>query len=284
MGVRAKYVEIVNLGQWTLANLFRGFIAAEEHEVVSHLPNSPSTLSSSLPSTHGVPNSHDNSSRLRSPTLTTSIDRSPISPGHRKRALTGSFSGTRPPAASLVIPGLVSPAARPAVELDMPTDVFGSGSVEGKGSLLRSISCRAVGTPGGFSIGSMTSPGLSGEGISIASSVPNGNGGRDYFSPRKKTEQTIGGALASSGPGNGDREGSSPATKGQGTPSTPGGSFMGRIKIKNFGKKKAAEASMPAVQERAATPEDTVSLFPPYCFVSLAHELIRRLDAGTQEI
>lgn len=248
----------INLGQWTLANLFRGFIAAEEHEVISHLPNSPSTLSSSLPSTYGAPNSNDNANHLRSPTITTSIDRPPISPGHRKRALTGSFSGTRPPAASLVIPGLVSPAARPAVELDMPTDVFGSsGSIEGKESLLRSISGRAVGTPGGFSIGSMTSPGLLGEGIPIASSATNGNGGRDYFSPRKKTEQTVVGALASSGPGSGDREGSSSATKGQGTPSTPGGSFMGRIKIKNFGKKKAAEVSMPAVQERAATPEDT---------------------------
>lgn len=255
-------MEIVNLGQWTLANLFRGFIAAEEQEVISHLPISPSTLSSSLPSTYGAPNFNNNGNRLRSPTLTTSIDRPPTSPGHRKRALTGSFSGTRPPAASLVIPGLVSPAARPAVELDMPTDVFSSDGVEGKGLLLRSISGKAVGTPGGFSIGSMASSGLSGEGIPIVSSAPNGNGGKDYFSPRKKTEQSIGGALASSGPGSGDREGSSPATKSQSTPSTPGGSFMGRIKIKNFGKKKTAEVSMPAVQERDTTPEDTVSPFP----------------------
>ncbi|WVR06650.1 hypothetical protein IAU60_003682 [Kwoniella sp. DSM 27419] len=219
----------INLGKWALANLFRGLIKAEEREVTDlHTSTSPSTINSSLPS-----------SMPRSPGLQISIDRAPVAPPHRKRALTGSFSGSKPP--SLNIPGLVSPAARRAV---LPDDVDESLSLSRSAPEATNYfqSFQALKTPGLSAI--PQSP----AGSTQPASSPRAemSSSRDYFSMSMNKKRN------DPSPSRESEMSKTPATPG--VPQTPGGSFMG--KLKGFGKKKQAEAVMAPVAEAEITPED----------------------------
>ncbi|KAK8858907.1 hypothetical protein IAR55_003138 [Kwoniella newhampshirensis] len=215
----------INLGKWALKNLFKGLIKAEEREVVDlYAKSTPSTVSSSLPSVNKSPAAPQH----------ISIDRPPVSPPHRQRALTGSFSGAKPP--SLNIPGLVSPAARPAVLPETPSDSF-SKSAPDTPSYWQSFQALRTGPLSAIP----QSPAATSGTPHTEMSGQN----RDYFSVKKKVEQSP------SRDGERDKD-KVPSTPG--VPQTPGGSFMG--KLKGFGKKKQAETPMLPVLQRASTPED----------------------------
>ncbi|OCF44317.1 hypothetical protein I317_01762 [Kwoniella heveanensis CBS 569] len=218
----------INLGKWALANLFRGLIKAEEREVHDLAINAtPSTVSSSLPSS--VP---------RSPGISIAIDRPPVAPPHRKRAMTGSFSSPKPP--SLNIPGLVSPAARPAVLPDVSDEQLSRSAPEAT-NYFQSFQALKSGQLSAIpqSPTASTQPTLSPQ-TEMSSS------NRDYFSINRKRNDP-------SPSRDNDRDKSSATTPGLGT--TPGGgSFMG--KFKGFGKKKQTETPMSTVVEKVQTPED----------------------------
>ncbi|WWD18801.1 hypothetical protein CI109_103256 [Kwoniella shandongensis] len=214
----------INLGKWALANLFQGLIKAEEREVRDLYANTPSTVASSLPSISRSPVAPQH----------ISIDRPPVSPPHRQRALTGSFSGAKPP--SLNIPGLVSPAARPAVLPDTSGDNLSKSAPEAP-SYWQSFQALRTGPLSAIP----QSPTATSGTPHTEQSGPS----RDYFSVKKKAEQSP------SRDGDRDKDKAPPTP---GVPQTPGGSFMG--KLKGFGKKKQAETPMLPVVERATTPED----------------------------
>ncbi|ORY31816.1 hypothetical protein BCR39DRAFT_587333 [Naematelia encephala] len=208
---------VVNLGKWTLANLFRGLIKAEEAEVTAM---TPSTTNSSLPSIN------------RSPAPThIAIERPNLAPPHRQRAMSGSIATGTP---SLNIPGLATPAARPAI---LP-DVDGS------------LSKSAPVTSAWQSFNALRTGQLSAIPQSPSTVSPAENVRGDYFSSRRKADASPSRAD--------DRSTGAPPTPGaekQSTvPQTPGGgSLMG--KLKGFGKKKTAETPMSTVVESKEAPE-----------------------------
>ncbi|WVQ84243.1 hypothetical protein IAT38_006395 [Cryptococcus sp. DSM 104549] len=240
----------INLGKWALANLFRGLIKAEEREVTeSALQTTPSTVTSSLPSVPRSPTNPNNPSA--SITISTPIDRPPVSPGHRKRALTGSFSGVRPPA--LNIPGLVSPAARPAVLPELPDESLSKSAPEASG-YWQAFRAQSPGTGLTGLTAIPPSPAVSqaasGPG-SGTTPLKDGSGGRDYFTLKngRKTDPSPPREGGDAGLGANGKK-----AAGAQTPGTPG-SLMGRFK--GFGKKKQAEAAMAPVVEQEVPPEDT---------------------------
>ncbi|WVQ73545.1 hypothetical protein IAR50_003121 [Cryptococcus sp. DSM 104548] len=226
----------INLGKWALSNLFRGLILAEEHEVTSHIPPSPTSPSGS--SLHEAPHAP---SRMRAPSLSTPIDRPPTS-AHRKRAMTGSFSKARP---TLNIPVTSPNMGRQAVFLDVPAD-----GQRGREEGWRGYETSKVGTPGKMGLTgqpAVESPTL-GMGSGALSNSYTSASGKDYFSARGSDPSPPGNANGGGKESSGSI-GKSPAA----TPS--GGGLMG--KLKSLGKKKAAETAMPAVQEKEVVEEDT---------------------------
>ncbi|WWD05216.1 hypothetical protein V865_003289 [Kwoniella europaea PYCC6329] len=214
----------INLGKWALANLFRGLIKAEEREVTDLAVNqTPSTVNSSLPS-----------SAPRSPGITQiSIERpADIPHPHRKRAMTGSFSNPRPP--SLNIPGLVSPASRPAV-LPEVFDEHLSRSAPESNSFFQNF--QALKVPQSPSVASTTNPTLS-------PNTERTSATRDYFSSKRKNDPSP------------SRESTmnTPSTPAASSTTTDKKGFMG--KMKGLGRKKQAETPMSPVVEKVVTPED----------------------------
>ncbi|WRT68109.1 uncharacterized protein IL334_005084 [Kwoniella shivajii] len=226
----------INLGKWALANLFRGLIKAEEREVTDLAINSstPSTVTSSLPGS--VP---------RSPVISLapiSIERpTDIPHPHRKRAMTGSFSNPKPP--SLNIPGLVSPASRPAI-LPEVFDENLSRSLPESTNFFQNF--QALKTP--------VSPSISNNQPTLSPTNERSSNSRDYFTSKRKGDPSPSRETDKSLP--------TPSIPIQ-TPSTPGANasdtggkkgFMG--KMKGLGRRKQTESTMSPVIERARTPED----------------------------
>ncbi|WWC62960.1 uncharacterized protein I303_105558 [Kwoniella dejecticola CBS 10117] len=221
----------INLGKWALANLFRGLIKAEENEVRDLAINTatPSTVSSSLPKSPGLGG--------------ISIERpADIPHPHRKRAMTGSFSNPKPP--SLNIPGLVSPASRPAI-LPEVFDENGSNDANLSRSAPESNSFFQNFQALKIQQNQAQSPSVSSS-YQPNTASPNTERvsyNRDYFTSRRK----------------GDPSPSRETDKSSvGTPATPSTDnkkgFMG--KMKGLGRKKQAETPMSPVVEKVVTPED----------------------------
>ncbi|WWC88328.1 uncharacterized protein L201_003237 [Kwoniella dendrophila CBS 6074] len=239
----------INLGKWALANLFRGLIKAEEREVMDLAVNAtPSTINSSLPSS--IPKSPSILQQQQQQSGSTqqlygiSIERSTgndIPHPHRKRAMTGSFSNPKPP--SLNIPGLVSPASRPAV-LPEVFDEQLSRSAPESNDFFQNFQALKIqqNQPQSPSISSSYQP------TTLSPSVERGSNSRDYFSTKGRKPDV------------------SPSRESTGAsipPATPGGTsadtgkksgFMG--KMKGLGRKKQAETPMTPVVEKPIEPEE----------------------------
>lgn len=146
----------LNIGKLVLANLFRGLIKAEDHEVRTA---SPTSVTSSLPSVS------------RSPAAPTHI---PImSPRHRQRALSSASShgGISP---SINIAGLATRAQTPAIKPEGATPLGQS----------------APATSGWLALpGALKATSISPSSPSAAMSPSSITGSRDYFSA-KKAEQS----------------------------------------------------------------------------------------------
>ena len=234
----------VNLGKWVLTNLFRGLIKAEER-TLRDLAEAGTDTGANGENAGGMP--IQAGAGTRSPqSKHMSIERPNQSPPHRQRAMSGTFTESN--TVSLNIPGLVSPAATsailPGIESPLSKSIPLSGSFQA------------------FSAGGMRSGPLSAIPQSPATGSLHGGASPgdvlnrgDYFSPKR------GSRAADPSP---DR--SQPAT----TPgaerapekpplgTTPGGSFMG--KLKGFGKKKTAETPLvPVIEPPPPPPVDTVS-------------------------
>ncbi|KAK4684516.1 WD repeat-containing protein 48, partial [Tremellales sp. Uapishka_1] len=142
----------VNLGKWTLANLFQGLIKAEENEVTA-IGGTPSTTASSLPSIQRTP-----------APAHIAIDRPLRSPTHRTRALSGTFIPGTP---SINMIGLATPAATPAILPELSSSVPTSSGWHSLSQAMKTGPLSAI----------PQSP-----------SMDNGGGGRDYFSVKKPQE------------------------------------------------------------------------------------------------
>ncbi|WVO18624.1 hypothetical protein L204_106343 [Cryptococcus depauperatus] len=238
---RIKEDTRINLGKWVLANLFRGLILAEEEEVTSRAPPTPSlsSISTAVPS----PMTHAQL-RVQLPGMSIPINRLPNSPGHRKRAMSESFSSTARSGA-INIPGLLNPSARPVVLSEIPIDVLSKSAPEEKGivqafqvpvSTPRKINVASLDTSTTIATTNTLTP------SNEAPSNPNGNAStsrdKDYFSLRRKNEGSPSMNLERIDGANGN---------GKVTPSTPVG-LMG--KLKNFGKKKQSDSLMQLAQEK----------------------------------
>ncbi|WWC71103.1 uncharacterized protein I206_105056 [Kwoniella pini CBS 10737] len=223
----------INLGKWALANLFRGLIKAEEVEVRDLAINTttPSSVTSSLPKSPGLGG--------------ISIERpADIPHPHRKRAMTGSFSNPKPP--SLNIPGLVSPASRPAIlpeafEENGNVDANLSRSAPESNSFFQNFQALKI-----QQNQSAQSPSASSsyQPNTLSPNTERISNNRDYFSSKRK----------------GDPSPSRETDKSSvlNTPATPNPEskkgFMG--KMKGLGRKKQAETPMSPVVERIVTPEN----------------------------
>lgn len=212
-----------------------GLIKAEERDITAHYADSPLSTTASLP---------------RSPEIrSVPLDRGQAAPSHRKRAMSGVFN-TQPP--TLEIPGLATPASRPAVA---PDDTSLSKSAPSNGpSAWQSFQALRTGpgtlssvpqTPGSVvSGGAPTTPGET-----LGTSYGTSRG--DYFSTRRKDPS----------PSRADENK---------TPTTPSAadkakekeakekesSMMG--KFKGFGKKKKAETMSTVVESKETAVEEQV--------------------------
>ena len=159
------------------------------------------------------------------------IDRPQAAPVHRQRAMTGSFSGGAP---SLNIPGLVTPAATPAV---LPDALDLSKSAPAAGGAWQAFLASAQNN-GGLSAIAGSPP------STIAMSPLDQTIRGDYFSLQKKEGEEK------------DKVPQSPSTATTATPAsvpaTPGGT---KLKFKAFGKKKKSETPMsPVIETKEAPP------------------------------
>lgn len=237
----------VNLGKWVLANLFRGLIRAEERT----LQDDPSAAPTGASETPSRPQSISRSPAPKH----ISIERPNQSPPHRQRAMSGTFTETN--TVSLNIPGLVSPAATSAIlpDVDSPlsksiplsTTLSGGGFQPFSAGGPRSGQLSAI--PQSPATGSLTAP-------SPGDILSRG----DYFSPKRRAaDPSPDRSQPATTPGEKDKDQGKDKSPAPGT--TPGGSFMG--KLKGFGKKKTAETPLvPVVEPPPPPPEDTVSLTP----------------------
>lgn len=223
----------INIGKLTLANLFRGLIKAEQHDIAS---SSPTSATSSLPSVS------------RSPNAPTHLPVTPImSPRHRQRALSNaSLGGGITP--SINIAGLATRAQTPAIR------------PEGGAQLGQSAPATSgwLSLPAAMKAANITSPPATSPSASNHFTPGSMPASRDYFSLRK--EGSTSGGDKSPGPAAAlaPPPATAPATTG-------GGSSGGLLKkgFKGFGKKKAVEQPMATVTEskREQKPaEDTEKL------------------------
>lgn len=216
----------VNLGKWALANLFKGLIKAEEAEVTAM---TPSTVASSLPSLGRSP------APSHAP-----LERSNAPLPHRARAMSGSLSIHSAP--SLNIPGLATPAAIPAVLPDIESPLSKSAPTA---SAFQSFQAKRNAP--------LQAIPQSPSSAAVSPAMESHAGRGDYFSQKRKPDVS---------PSRNDEKMLPPATPG-GTqvPQTPGGSFMGKLKL-GLGKKKTAEVPMSTVVESTEAPVvDDVSTF-----------------------